>query len=74
MNNIKQLEYLVRIHVMISVVHSEGSQECLQHLLTALGYVMIIWKVTNLKALFYHNNVTLCQNLYTIMACGSVSY
>ena len=46
MNNIKQLEYLFRVHVMISVVHNGGSGECLQHLLAALGYVMLIWKVT----------------------------
>ena len=49
MNNIKQLEYLVRVHVMISVVHNGGSEECLQHLLAALGYVMLMWKVTVLS-------------------------
>jgi len=74
MNNIKQLEYLFRVHVMISVVHNGGSGECLQHLLAALGYVMLIWKVTLQKIIVSCVVSYLHQNLYTIMACGSVSH
>ena len=46
MNNLKQLEYLVRLHVMIAMVYSKHDEKCLQNFLASLGYVTLIWKVT----------------------------
>jgi len=51
-NNMKQLEYLVRLHVMIAMVYSEGCEESLQNLLASLAYVMLIWKVAILLTLW----------------------
>lgn len=45
MNNMKQLEYLMRLHVMIATMHNDGDEKCLQSFLSSLSYVMLMWKV-----------------------------
>lgn len=44
-NNMKQLEYLVRLHIMIAMVYGDGDEKCLQNFLVSLSYIMLIWKV-----------------------------
>ena len=44
-NNMKQLEYLARLHVMIAIVCNEGVEKSLQNFLASLSYIMLIWKV-----------------------------
>ena len=44
-NNMKQLEYLARLHVMIATVYNEDDEKSLQNFLASLSYVMLIWKV-----------------------------
>ena len=44
-NNMKKLEYLAHLHVMIATVYGERDERSLQHFMASLGYVMLIWKV-----------------------------
>ena len=45
MNNMKQLEYLMRLHVMIALMYNEGDEKSLQTFLASHSFVMLIWKV-----------------------------
>ena len=69
MNNMKQLEYLMRLHVMIAMVYSERDEKCLQNFLSSLGYVMLIWKVTiHCEYVLLHCLNIHLQNFYAIIA------
>ena len=70
MNNLKQLEYLARLHVMIATVYSEHDERSLQHFIASFGYVMLIWKVTAITNSLHSSSLIRLhpQNLYSIIA------
>lgn len=58
MNNMKQLEYLMRLHVMIAMVYIEGDEKSLQNFLASVSYIMLIWKVQCTTRLCMFNSLS----------------